>query len=715
MNISYNWLRELTELELPPGELRERLTLCGLEVEAVHEAGGDFVLELAIPSNRADLLSHLGVAREVGVITGRPARVPEARPARTEGRAEAFTAVEILDPDLCPRYAARVVRGVRVGLSPDWLARRLQAIGQRPINNVADVTNYVMHELGQPLHAFDLAKLAERRIVVRRAAEGETLKTLDGVERRLDAEMLVIADAVRPVALAGVMGGAESEISDATTEVLLESAYFEPSSVRRTSRLLGLQTDASERFERGTDYEGVLRAQARAAALVVELAGGVASEDALDVCPRAPERTVVRLRLRRVRGLTGLDVPPHESLRILSALGFAPESEAKAASTYAVGGDEPGPGAARPSQEAVSLIAPSWRTDVKLEEDLIEEIGRHFGYETVDEALPPSNLAGEHRAHEERLRAARRSLAAVGFDEAISFSFIDAADDDRFALLPTLFPAGGAGRRFVTLTNPIIEGAARMRPTLLPGLLAAVRHNFNHNVRDVRLFELGRVFAAGEEVGARPQEREALALALTGGAVEEGRAAAPRELDFYDLKGALEAALDEMKVPAPSFAAADAGGGARHLREGQAALISLDGRPVGTAGRLSDELSGAYKFRQPVYVAELDLAALLEAPEVPVRYTSLPRFPSVVRDSTFVADRRVSFAELRQAALGLGVEACRRVELVYVYEGEKVPEGRRSITLRFEYRADERTLRDEEVDAMHARIVEELTRRFGGG
>ncbi len=361
MNISYNWLRELTGLEAEPQELARRLTMAGLAVDAVHEAGEDFVLDIDLTSNRPDCLSHLGVAREAAALLHAGLRAPDTEALPIEGRAESLTHVEIEDPELCPRYAARGVRGVRVGPSPEWLASRLQAIGQRPINNVADITNFVMHELGQPLHAFDLSTLAERRIVVRRARAGEKLKTLDGVERTLDEQMLVIADAERAVAIAGVMGGEETEISDQTADVLIESAYFDPASVRRTSKALGLQTEASYRFERGTDYEGVRRAQDRCVALICQLAGGTATEDAVDVYPKKLSRPSVSLRPRRVTELTGLSVPAEECVRILTSLGFEPEGGAE-------GVDESQAVRATDTLEdsGVTFVVPSWRTDVSL-------------------------------------------------------------------------------------------------------------------------------------------------------------------------------------------------------------------------------------------------------------------------------------------------------------------------------------------------------------
>ena len=712
MNISYNWLRELTGARLTAEELRERLTMAGLEVEAVHEAaGGDFMLEVAVLSNRPDLLSHLGVAREVCTLTGEALRWPNMQPAREEGRAESFTSVEVQAVDLCPRFTARVVHGVQIAPSPAWLVERLQAVGQRSINNVADITNYVMLELGQPLHAFDLEKLNERRLVVRRALEGERLITLDGVERELDAEMLVIADAARAVAIAGVMGGAETEISDSTRDVLIEAAHFAPASVRRTSRALGLQTEASDRFERGVDYDGQLRAQARAATLITELAGGTASTDAIDIYPQPATAPIVSFRFSSVRELTGLDVPAEDSLRILGALGINPVSENGSNNSEEYSSESVGQGAAEVVNAKADFVSPSWRADIHLEVDLVEEVGRHFGYEKVSDTLPASNVGGEYRAHEERRRAARRALHACGFDEALSFSFIDAAYDGQFELLPGLVRRAEESSQFVTLSNSIIEGASRMRATLLAGLLESVRHNFNHGTRDVRLFEMGRVFAANTEAGGQPHERDACALIATGVATEEGHAGASRELDFYDLKGALEAATDAMNVASLEFAATNA----KHLREGQAAQIILDGRPVGTLGRLADDVAAAYKFKQPVYVAEVDFTALLVSSETGVRYVPLARFPSVMRDASLVADRQVTFAEMQRTVLELNLEEVRRVMLVYVYEGERVPAGQRSVTLRLEYRADDRTLRDEEVDELHRRIINTLGEKLGAG
>ena len=678
MFISYEWLKELTETRLQPQDVRERLTMVGLAVDAVEEHDGDAVIDVEVPSNRPDCLSHVGIAREVTVIENGTLQLPPSVPIKTDGRSGDLTSVEIKDPDLCPRYAARLVRGVKIGPSPDWLAKRLETIGQRPINNVADITNYVLHEWGQPLHAFDFAKLGGRRIVVRRAASAEKLKTLDGVERTLTAGMLVIADAEKPVALAGIMGGEDSEISAQTTDVLIESAYFNPQSVRQTARQLGMDTEASRRFERGADCDSVLRAQQRCVELICELAGGVATEDALDVYPEPLRERVISLRPERITELTSLTVAPDEIVRILTGLGFQTVGEN-------------------------SFRVPSWRIDVEQEEDLVEEVARHTGYDKIRSELPPSNSSGEYQPSEMKQRSLRRALNAFGYDEAINFSFIQ--QDERFELIPSL---SGHENDQPQLANPIIEDAAWMRSTLLPGLLSSLRHNFNHGIRDVRLFEIGRIFSILQP-RELPQETLALALVATGGALEENRAQAERELDFFDLKGALEAAVDWMNLSPLSFATTSA----RHLRAGQSAQIkSGDGTAIGTIGRLAESVAASYKFRQPVYVLELDLAALLSGPVKLIQYSPLPRYPSVTRDISLLVNRSVALDDIVAAVHEEEMSECRNVQLVGTFEGGNIPSGKRSVTLRLEYRSDERTLRDEEVEAYHSRLTARLLDTF---
>ena len=681
MLISYGWLRDYCDTGLSPDELRERLTMVGLAIDAVESHNSDSVLDVEVPSNRPDCLSHVGIGREVAVIAGKEVRLPRVESFKTEGRAEDVTAVEIKDVDLCPRYAARLVRGVKIAPSPDWLVKRLETIGQRPINNVADITNYVLHELGQPLHAFDLHKLAGPRIVVRRAAAGEKLKTLDGVERTLTNEMLVIADAERAVALAGIMGGEDSEISESTTDVLIESAYFNPDSVRRTARQLGMDTEASRRFERGADIEGVLRAQERCVQLICEIAGGVASEDWLDIYPRRFEPRTIYLRPERVRDLTSLSVPPADAVRILTGLDFKVSE---------VG-------------DRLLCTVPSWRIDVEQEEDLVEEVARHTGFDKISDELPPSSASGEYQPSEMKQRLLRRAFNAFGFDEAINFSFIER--QTQFEPIPTL-TSGELDQPL--LKNPIIEEAAFMRATLLPGLLNSLRHNLNHGIRDVRLFEVGRVFAMTSR-GELPAERLALAAVATGGANQANKAQAEREFDFFDVKGALETAVDWMSLSPMSFTQTTSS----HLRPGQTALIRLnDGTEIGTIGRLAESVAVNYKFRHPIYVLELDLESLLNGPARVVQYTPLPRYPSVVRDISLLLERKISLDEVLNVVKDSHVADFRSVKLVGIFEGENIPSSKRSVTLRLEYRSDERTLRDQEVEELHARLTSALLETF---
>ncbi|MET0753787.1 MAG: phenylalanine--tRNA ligase subunit beta [Pyrinomonadaceae bacterium] len=683
MNISYNWLKDLVEINLSPQELAEKLTRVGLAVEGIHEFKDDFVFDIDLTSNRPDCLSHFGTAREVHAILDSKFKVQDS-PVNPESSSLNSELVRIEDEDLCHRFTARIIRNVKIGASPEWLVKRLEAVGERSINNVADITNYVMHELGQPMHSFDFNKLSGNRIVVRRARAGETIKTLDEVERKLDETMLAICDAEKPVAVGGVMGGFDSGITEKTTDVLLEVAYFKRENIRQTSRKLGLATEASYRFERGVDIENLIRASNRATELICELAGGEAGEF-VDVYPAkfVPNEIVSKDIQSAVKRLTGLDVEKSEISRILSALGI----EQKTETTY---------------------LSPSWRHDVAIEEDLVEEVARIYGYDKIADELPPASSAGEYQPSEMRKMNLRQTLANLGFDEAISYSFIDTKHDETFALVPD-FVHENLDKKFVELKDSIIEGAVRMRPSLLSGLLDAVRTNFNHQRRDVRLFEIGKVFSASNKEHDLPNERELLALVLTGNEVLQNKALAARELDFYDAKGALESAIDAVNASSLEFVANDA----KHLRKGQSAEILSNGKVIGTIGRLSDEISAAYKFRQNVFIAEIDLQALLAEKQPDVLYCPLPVYPSMVRDVSLMAKRSVGFADIKKAVESQRFELLKKVEFVDVYEGKGVADDERSITIRLEYRSDERTLLEEQIEEIHAQIFRKVEEILG--
>lgn len=685
MNISYNWLKDLIEIDLPPQELAKQLTRVGLAVEGIEEKDGDYVFDIDLTSNRPDCLSHLGIAREIGAITNYQLPVTSYQlPVEAN---ENQNRVKIDDAELCHRFTARIIRNVKIAPSPEWLVKRLEAVGERSINNVADITNFVMHELGSPMHSFDLNKLAENRIVVRRARKGETIKTLDEAERDLDETMLAICDAEKPVAIGGIMGGFDSSITAETTDVLLEVAYFKPENIRQTSRSLKLSTEASHRFERGADIENLIRASNRAAQLICELAGGTA-EEFVDVYPTkfVPKEIESKDIHNAVKRLTGLAIEESEIVRILSALGIESQTA---------------------NDKSRIFTSPSWRHDIAIEEDLVEEAARIYGYENIGEELPPAFAAGEYQPNEMRKFNLRQTLADAGFDEAISYSFIDAKADENFELIPG-FVHENLDEKFVTLKNSIIEGAVRMRPSLLSGLLGAVRTNFNFGNRNVKLFEVGKVFSASNKENDLPNERELLSIILTGSEILESRAMPLREYDFYDAKGALESAVEAVNVSPLDFKAAEV----KHLRKGQSAEILLDGKTVGTIGRLNDEISQNYKFKQPVFVAEVDLQTLLDAKQQDVLYRPLPQFPQVVRDVSLLVKRSVTFAEIKNAVAAENFELLKNIEYVDVYEGKGVADDARSLTIRFEYRSDERTLIEEEVEAVHNRILAMLESKF---
>ena len=685
MNISYNWLKDLVNTDWEPNMLAFMLTGVGLAVDGIHQHGDDFVLDFDLTSNRPDCLSHFGVARELRVILNRPLEINVPVVTTLGINTGISNLVTIEDPDLCHRFTARIIRNVKIGPSPQWLVDRLAAIGERSINNVADITNYVMHEIGQPMHSFDLDKLTENRIVVRRAKAGETITTLDEVDRKLDDKMLVICDAEKPVAIGGVMGGLESSITDSTTNGLLEVAYFKRESIRATSRKLGLSTEASYRFERGVDIENLTRASNRATELICDLAGGESGEF-FDDYPAKFTADEIESRdiSAAVQRLTGLIVETDECMRILNALGIVTKA-----------GNQ-------------TFISPSWRHDLAIEEDLVEEVARHAGYENIANQLPPAYGAGEYQATEIREKLLRQTLVNMGYDEALSYSFIDTKFDGVFNIVSELLDSK-TEEKYVTLQDSVIEGAVRMRYSILPGLLDAVRLNFNHQRRDLKLFELGKVFAAKAGEDDLPNERVLFSLVITGGEMQQNKALPSRDLDFYDAKGAVEASLDAIGITEVEFATEEV----KHLRKGQSATISVGAQKVGYLGRLNDEIASSYKFKQPVFVAEIDLQAVLEVPVPQITYRPLVKYPAIIRDVSLLAKRDITFADIKDAITDQKFELCRSVEFVDIYEGKGLAEGERSLTIRLEYRSDERTLVEDEVETMHKEIVSQIEQKLG--
>ncbi len=648
-------------------------------------AGGEVVLDVKITPNRGDWVSLLGMAREVRAHYGGPLRLPPCDPPEGTEDAARAVGVRIEDEAGCPRYVARVVRGVRVGSSPDWLAEKLAGAGLRPINNVVDATNLVMLELGQPLHAFDLGAVRGGEIRVRAARPGERIATLDGAERALEAADLVIADAERALAVAGVMGGRDSEVRPETREILIESAQFHPSRIRRTARRLGLQSDASYRFERGVDPEGVARAADRAARLLAELAGGSVCRGRVEARGQALPRTAeIALRPEHVDRLLGTALGAREIAALLARVDVAVEEGAGGA-----------PLRCRP---------PSWRPDLALAEDLIEEVARIHGYDRIEPTLPRGLAAGSEEPAERRLREqARDALRMAGGVELMTFPAIRRADLDALRL-----PPEDPRRGVVEILNPIQAGENALRPTLVPSLLRAAQLNLSRQAENLRLFEVGRAFLERAE-GVLPDEREeavALWTDARAGSLWERRDVPV----FFRAKGAALEALGEL-----GYAAAfRPGSGEPFLHPGASGELCVGTEPVAALGELHPETAAVFGIDVPTALLVLDLGALGRAPRTPARFRELSRHPKVRRDLAVLLDRSVAAGDVVEWIRKTGGSSLQSVTIFDRYEGRGVPEGKVSIAFRLEFQRIDRTLTDAEVGRVVERIVKELSQRFGG-
>jgi phenylalanyl-tRNA synthetase beta chain len=653
VKILVSWLREFVDTPADVRKLGDGLTAAGLAVDGVEMRGEDAVLDLDITTNRVDAMNVYGVAREASVIFGVPLKPLPATFAETGAPAAEAWTVEVQAPDLCPRFCGRVL-DVRIGPSPDWMRARLEAAGVRPINNVVDLTNYVMIEMGQPTHAFDLAKIPGARLEVRWARAGERVVTLDGQTRDLRPGMGAIAGPSGVLTLAGIMGGASTEVSDQTRTIALEAAYWDPLSIRRSAKALGMHTEASHRFERGADPEAPPIALARIAHLAEKIGAGTTRPGLIDRQPRPIPRRTVSFRTARATSLLGAPVAVADARRILTGLGFA------------VG---------KPESDAVQVGVPSWRSDVSREVDLIEEVGRHQGLNRVPSTIPPAGGAEGLRPGQIRDRRIRDVLAGVGLDEVITYSFV---------------PAGGPLPAGPVLANPLSEDQKVLRTSLMPGLLSVMRTSLRQSRSDLRLFEVGRVFASGDGV----VERNRVALLLTGAAAPVHHSERPRGTDFFDLKGVLETLAARLGVPRLEMAR---DGAPEFLHPGQSATIQVDGRSIGYAGALHPDRAAAWEAREAVFVAELDVDAL--PPATAVRARPLPRFPAVERDLSALCDAGVAASEVADLIRASAGPRLRALDVTARYDRPPVPPGKVSLTFRLVFQDPSRTLTGDEVQA----------------
>jgi len=681
MKVLFSWLKEFVDVPGTAVDVAARLSVRGFAVEGIDGAGDDAVIDFEVTANRPDCLSVLGLAREVATAYGLPLREPaedtalvDLIPVRGSGSLDpdAPFSVHLDAPDLGPRYAGAVA-DVTVGASPEWLQARLKSAGVRPISNVVDITNYVLLELGQPMHAFDFAKIGGAEIRVRRARSGETIKTLDGQSRTLAPEMLIIADARVPLAIAGVMGGAESEVGSHTRTIVFESASFNANSVRRTSKALGLKTEASTRFERGVDPNLPLLAMRRACALLEAIKAGKARGQVVDAYPAPIAARQLAFRRTKLNRLLGVAIPDADVTGILAALGFG----------------------LAPAGDGWTVTIPTRRVDILREVDLVEEVARHYGFDRIPATFPALRSAAPAMDPRiTRARHLRRVLTGAGFFEAVTFGFIGEAAAAPFAADGDLAP----------IANPLSETFAVLRPSALPGLLDAVAHNRRREQQDVRLFEVGNVFSKSRG------EQQRLALAWTGGSDMPHWSGAPAGVTFFDMKGALDRVCRALHVETVSTPVTET-----WLVPGQAAALMCGSERIGVFGRLSRTLAERHGLPgdDAVFVADLDLdAAAIVSGARQTRVTPLPRYPSVTRDIAMLVGDTLPSAHLRATIRRAAPPTLADVREFDRYQGKGVPEGKVSLALRLTFRAADRTLTDAEVQAAMDAIVKTLVSEY---
>src|SRR5436853_837674 len=702
MKVVYNWLKDFVDVAAPPQEPASRLALSGTNIAGVENGPHGAVIEAEVSSNRPDCLGHYGIAREVAAIYKLPLKHVSPKPAESAAKASDAVKVEIQTPELCGRFTARVIRNVKIQPSPKGLKDRLEASGVASISNVVDVSNYVMLELGHPLHTFDYDKVRDHKIVVRRAKPGETIKTLDGVERQLaldkdrmfDSNICMISDGdgSRAIGIGGIMGGAETEISFSTKNVLIECAWFEPVAIRRAARFLKLHTEASTRFGRGADPEMVELASRRAAELILQLAGGELLSGVVDVYPgkRTPKK--IRVTRAEILRVMGADVPDKQIEASLSALGFSPIRI------------DQNRGAEGSLLAAWECTQPSWRAEVEREIDLIEEIARIYGLDKFPPRLPPARQGAARLPHYEAETRLRECLIGLGYREILTIPHVREERDALFR------PAGITPAH---LSNPLSEEASVLRSTGAVTMAAALEWNLNHGQRNARLFEIGRHYRLH---GSHPVETRVLTIGVTGEAREKGLYDTARDFSFADLKGD----LDTIGALAARFTWSDGGPSWLHAgRSGNIGAIADD--PIsrtsfGVAGQLARRIADKLKLRQDVFLAELELDpvyAAMQAAKEARRYEPLPRFPNVERDFSLLLADGTKFSDVTKTIQSLGIKEILAVEATDLFRGKNVPAGKYSLLVRVTFQSREATLTEAQISDFSGRIVAALEKQLG--
>lgn len=668
MIVSKEWLADYVDLSMPMEELTDRLTITGLNLEGIEEVGADTAIDLEVTSNRPDCLGHIGVAREVAVIFGKKLKKPEPRPSGSGPKIAETTSVTIEADDLCPRYTARVIKGVKIGPSPDWLANRLRSLGIAVINNVVDITNYVMMEIGQPLHAFDFAKLKGGKIIVRRSTQGEEFTAIDHKTYTLTGEEVVIADAERPVALGGVMGGADTEVTDETVDVLIEAADFDQMAVRGAARRHVLFSPSSYRFERGVDPEGIDWASRRCCELILELAGGELCEGVIDEGNQEDTRPTIKLRYDQIPRILGIEVEKDEVRRILTDLGCEETHNC---------------------DHCVKAIPPTWRADLTREADLLEEVARIHGYDRIPEDVGV-RMAPSHRTREDVvLERVRHAMTAAGFDEALTLSAVDENASDAFQ--------PWTGEAPLAVATPVLRRANRLRQTVVPSLLECRRLNETQSNPTIELFEIAKVYLP--KPGALPGEKRVLALTSGGG--------------FREVKGVLETLLAHI---APGLAWSVEPTEHELLDAARCCRLVVDGEQLGVLGELSTAGQDRFNLRGGSTIAEVDLAPIIAAARLVPTAGPLSSYQPVTRDLNIVLDESVRWADVERIARSAGgatLESLTFQDDSY-RDAKQLGEGKKSVLFSIQLRKPDGTLTSEEADAVRDQIVAQLGKELGG-
>ena len=666
MKILLNWLSEYIETGLAAEQIAEILSDLGLPCEGIEHLDNDAVIDVEVTSNRGDCLSHIGIARELAAATGRELKLPAVKLNESDKDVTEFAGVEIVEPDLCGRYTARIIEGIKVGPSPDWLKKRIEAVGMRSVNNVVDATNYAMMETGQPPHAFDYARIAEGKIIVRKAVAGERIVSIDGTTCELNTNMLVIADARGAVAIAGVMGGLHTEVSETTATVLLEDAYFDPASVRTTSRRLGLPSEAAFRFERTVDIEMVDWASKRTAQLITQAAGGKVPKGVVDIYPKKPAQKEVTLRLLRLSKLLGIEIPSEEVVRILSALSFKPQHR----------------------DDLIVCSVPSWRNDIYREVDVIEEVARVYGYCKIPTEQKIRIEVVPVDARQKSATSIGAYLNSCGFYETISVGFVDHS-------VAGLFTDSNAAEH-LGVKDVSRKSANLLRQTLIGSLLGVLKTNLNAGNIPCRIFEIADTFVpAGKQAGTLPIEKTKLTLVY--------------DSDFRDLRGVIEGLIKSIDRDARIiFTPADI------LWAQTGAQVVVNGSVIGTAGIVSNAVKQKFDFKElSPAAAELDFEQLSALQRGAVTVKPLPRFPAIQRDLSIIVDKNIRWADIVEAVSKKASAELEDIQFVGIYRGRGIPSGRKSVTLSVRFRDEDGTLTHETVDRLQADIVASLAKSVG--